>query len=189
MIVVVSGLPRSGTSLMMQMLAAGGLPVLTDGVRTADAHNERGYYEWEPVKQLPRNPGLIAEAEGKVVKVISSLLASLERTREYRVLFMIRPVKEIVRSQTEMIRTRGSVGAALTPETMAKTLETHRSQTLAWLASQPHITHITVEYKSLVEGPADESARIAAFLGLPLETAQMTAAVDASLWHQKWGEL
>src|SRR5208282_6368109 len=108
MITIVSGLPRSGTSLMMQMLVAGGLTVLSDGERKADTDNPKGYLEWERVKQLPKNPDLITEAEGKVVKVISQLLLSLPDGPEYSVLFMQRPLPEVLKSQDEMLRRRGN---------------------------------------------------------------------------------
>src|SRR5579885_3750093 len=104
MITIVSGLPRSGTSLMMQMLVAGGMSALTDGERKPDDDNPRGYYEWERIKLLPREPELIAEAEGKVAKVISQLLMSLPSGRDYRVVFMERALPEVVASQAEMIR-------------------------------------------------------------------------------------
>ncbi len=99
MITVVSGLPRSGTSLMMQMLAAGGMPLLTDWERKPDADNPRGYCEWEPVKLLPKQPERIDEAEGKAVKVITQLLMSLPEGRDYRVIFMERPLPEVLASQ------------------------------------------------------------------------------------------
>src|SRR3974390_1435088 len=108
MITIVSGLPRSGTSLMMQMLAGGGLNVLSDGERKADTDNPRGYLEWECIKQLPKNPSLIAEAEGKVVKIISQLLLALPDGYQYRVIFMQRPLPEIMKSQDEMLRRRGT---------------------------------------------------------------------------------
>src|SRR5882757_3968485 len=108
MITIVSGLPRSGTSLMMQMLAAGGVPVLSDGERRADVDNPRGYLEWERIKQLPQNPGCIAEAEGKAVKVISRLLLALPDGHEYRVIFMQRPLSEVLTSQEAMLRHRGT---------------------------------------------------------------------------------
>src|SRR5260370_20318317 len=108
MITIVSGLPRSGTSLMMQMLDAGGLPVLSDGERRADTDNPKGYLEWERIKQLPKDPSLIAEAEGKVVKVISQLILSLPSDHEYRIVFMQRPLPEALKSQEEMLRRRGN---------------------------------------------------------------------------------
>ena len=113
MIIIVSGLPRSGTSLMMQMLAAGGMPILSDGERKADTDNPKGYMEWERIKQLPKEPGLIAEGEGKVVKVISQLLLSLPPAYQYRVIFMQRPLPEVMASQDEMLRRRGTYDAAV----------------------------------------------------------------------------
>src|ERR1035438_2859225 len=104
MIAIVSGLPRSGTSLMMQMLDAGGLPVLSGGEPKAATANPKGYLEWERIKQVPKNPGLIAEAEGKVVKVISQLILSLPASHEYRIVFMQRPLPEVLRSQDEIDR-------------------------------------------------------------------------------------
>src|SRR5580704_4926692 len=111
MITIVSGLPRSGTSLMMQMLTAGGMPILSDGERKPDTDNPRGYLEWERIKQLPKDPGCIAEAEGKVVKVISLLLLSLPEGHEYRVIFMQRPLAEVLASQDVMMRNRGTANA------------------------------------------------------------------------------
>src|SRR6202043_1457862 len=108
MITIVSGLPRWGTSLMMKMLDAGGLPVLSDGERKADTDNPKGYLEWERIKQLPKDPSLIADAEGKVVKVISQLILSLPMGHEYRVVFMQRPLPEVLKSQDEMLRRRGN---------------------------------------------------------------------------------
>ena len=107
MITIVSGLPRSGTSLMMQMLESGGLPVLCDGERKADTDNPKGYFEWERIKQLPKDPSLIAEAEGKVVKVISQLILSLPADHDYRIVFMQRPLPEVLKSQDKMLRTPG----------------------------------------------------------------------------------
>jgi|GEM_PF-3729795 len=99
MITIVSGLPRSGTSPMMQMLAAGRMPILSDGERKADANNPRGYLEWERSKQLPQDPACIPEGEGKTVKVISRLLLALPEDHEYRVIFMQRPLPEVLASQ------------------------------------------------------------------------------------------
>lgn len=104
MITIVSGPPRSGTSLMMQMLVAGGMTPLADGRRQAEADNPRGYLEWEGIKQLPKDPNCIAEGEGKVVKVISRLLLSLPAGHEYRVIFTQRPLPEVLASQDRMRR-------------------------------------------------------------------------------------
>src|SRR5258708_29037533 len=103
MITIVSGLPRSGTSLMMQMLAAGGMPILSDGERRADSDNPRGYLEWERIKQLPKDPACIAEAEGKAVKVISQLLLSLPPGHDYRIVFMQRHLPEVLKHPHAML--------------------------------------------------------------------------------------
>src|SRR5271169_5346990 len=136
MITIVSGLPRSGTSLMMQMLAAGGLPVLSDGERVADADNPRGYLEWERIKLLPQQPACIAEAEDKVVKVISQLLFALPPGHDYRIIFMERPLPEIVASQAEMIRRRGTSGPKLADAALLAALQAHVNQVNSWLKNK-----------------------------------------------------
>src|SRR5271170_1908144 len=125
MITIVSGLPRSGTSLMMQMLGAGGFSVLSDGERKADTDNPRGYLEWERIKQLPKDPSVIAEAEGKVVKVISQLILSLPSGPDYRVVFMQRPLPEVLKSQDEMLRRRGNADSITDNSAMGEFFQRH----------------------------------------------------------------
>ena len=139
MITIVSGLPRSGTSLMMQMLAAGGMPILSDGERRADVDNPRGYLEWERIKQLPKDPGCIAEAEGKAVKVISQLLLSLPAQHEYRVIFMQRPLPEVMASQDEMLRRRGNFDPGEDNSVVARAFQDHLSDVYGWLNGKPHV--------------------------------------------------
>lgn len=184
MIIVVSGLPRSGTSLMMQMLAAGGLVPLTDGVRTADESNPRGYFEWEKAKELPRNPGLIAEAEGKVVKIISMLLLSLPQDRAYKVIFMERPIFEIAASQTAMIKRLGTNGS-VAPNALPRTLEAHLRQVKASFRSRPEMSICPVAYGDLVRDPRPGAEAVREFLGIKLDLAAMAAQVDRSLYRQK----
>src|SRR3979490_1093936 len=133
MITIVSGLPRSGTSLMMQMLAAGGLPILSDGERKADTDNPRGYLEWERIRQLPKETSLIAEAEGKAVKVISQLLLSLPSGFEYRVIFLRRPLAEVLASQDEMLRNRGTHNSHSDQGMISAAFEKHLKQVDSWL--------------------------------------------------------
>ncbi len=187
MIVVVSGVPRSGTSLVMQMLAAGGVPVLTDGERKADDDNPRGYYEWEPVKRLGREPALIAEAEGKAVKVISSLVSSLAPNHEYKVLLLRRPMQEVVASQTAMIRRLGAKPAALPEAAMAAALEAHFAQVSAWIGRQAFLTACAFDYHDLLAAPAIEAERVKQFLALDLDTAAMAAQVIPALHRQRSG--
>jgi len=185
MIYIVSGLPRSGTSLAMQMLTAGGVPVLTDGIRAPDANNPRGYYEWERIKQLAQDPGCIAEAEGKAVKVISSLLFALPPGHEYRVLFMMRPIEEVAASQATMIANLGTRGATLPVGAMVAALQSHRNHVVAWLRTRPEILTMQLDYHALVADPAPGAAEIAHFVDFPLDVGAMTEQVDPVLHRQR----
>jgi hypothetical protein len=185
MIIVVSGVPRSGTSLMMQMLDAGGVPMLTDGLREADEDNPRGYHEWEPAKCLPREPGRICEAEGKAVKVISSLLGALPYDHNYRVIFMRRPLTEVLASQAEMIRRRGTVGAPLAAAALTTALEAHLKHVTAWLSTRSLIEVCWVDYHRLLEEPLAEAERVSGFLQLRLDTRAMAQRVDRSLHRHR----
>jgi hypothetical protein len=184
-ITVVSGLPRSGTSLMMQMLSAGGMSVLTDGERQADTDNPRGYFEWERIKLLPKQPDCIAEAEGKVVKVISQLLFALPAGREYRVIFMQRPLPEVVASQAEMIRRRGTTGAPLPPAALIAGLGAHLNQVNAWLKDKSNISVHRVEHGEVLREPLRVSESIQHFLGYSLDVVAMSQQIDASLYRQR----
>jgi len=185
MITVVSGVPRSGTSLMMQMLAAGGMPILSDDLRPADKDNPRGYYEWEPAKRLLQEPAAIAQAEGKAVKAISSLLFALPPQFAYRIIFMRRPLVEIVRSQAAMIQRLGTAGAALGTEAMIAALTAHLRQAELWLSGQKFVTTCPVEYHMLLQDPTGEARRIAEFLGLPLDIEAMARAVAPALYRNR----
>jgi hypothetical protein len=184
-ITIVSGLPRSGTSLLMQMLAAGGMPALSDGERQADADNPRGYFEWERIKLLPRQPDCIAEAEGKVVKVISQLLFALPTGRDYRIIFIQRPLAEVVASQAEMIRRRGTTGAALTPAALMAGLGAHLNQVNAWLRDKANISVHRVEHHDVLREPLRISESIQQFLDFPLDVVAMSRQIDTSLYRQR----
>jgi len=184
-ITVVSGLPRSGTSLMMQMLAAGGMAVLSDGERQADTDNPRGYYEWERIKLLPREPGCIAEAEGKVVKVISQLLFALPLARDYKVIFMVRPLAEVVASQAEMIQRRGTTGPALPDAAMIAGLQAHLNQVRAWVKNKPNLTVCDIEYHALLREPRATAEAVQSYLERRLDTEAMAGQVDLSLFRNR----
>jgi len=184
-ITAVSGLPRSGTSLMMQMLAAGGLQVLTDSERQADADNPRGYYEWERIKLLPQQPNCMQEAEGKVVKVISQLLFALPPAHDYRIIFMQRPLAEVVASQSEMIRRRGTTGAALAPAALIAGLQAHLNQVNAWLRDKKNLSVYRVEHHKVLHDPLQVSESIQEFLECPLDVLAMSRQIDESLYRQR----
>jgi hypothetical protein len=170
---------------MMQMLAAGGMPVLSDGERRADDDNPRGYFEWERIKQLPREPECIAEAEGKVVKVISQLLFALPAGRDYRIVFMQRPLAEVVASQAEMIRRRGTTGAALPPAALIAGLTAHLNQVNAWLKDKTNVSVHRVEHHAVLREPLQTAESIQEFLNCSLDVVAMAKQVDPSLYRQR----
>ena len=185
MITIVSGIPRSGTSLMMQMLAAGGMPILGDGERAADADNPRGYLEWERIKQLPNDPACIAEAEGKVVKVISKLLLSLPPGHEYRVIFLQRPLSEVLASQDQMLRRRGTYKEGINPAAVEAAFEKHLRELDAWLASKDYVKSLQIPYHEILNRPQSIATRVADFLRMSLDVDAMVAQVDASLYRNR----
>ncbi|MBZ5719363.1 MAG: sulfotransferase [Acidobacteriia bacterium] len=185
MIAIVSGLPRSGTSLMMQMLAAGGMTILADGERRADADNPKGYLEWERIKQLPKEPALIAEAEGKVVKVISQLLLSLPADHEYRVIFMQRPLPEVMASQDEMLRRRGTYDPKVDTSAVISAFRDHLYEVHVRLNSQPNVKVLRLPYHDVLREPKATAEKIAQFLGVVLNTDAMAGQVDDTLYRQR----
>jgi predicted AlkP superfamily phosphohydrolase/phosphomutase/tetratricopeptide (TPR) repeat protein len=187
--VLVSGLPRSGTSLMMQMLEAGGMSIMTDRERVADASNPRGYYEWEAIKKIGAHPELLDDEKvaGRAIKCITMLLPKLPMKHDYKVIFMTRPVEEIFASQDEMMRRLGTKGANLEPDQLKRGLRAHTDEAGAWLRSAPHVKVLEVDYPTLVRDPAPQISRIVEFLGpdqLP-RSSEMTAAIDPSLHRKK----
>jgi hypothetical protein len=186
-IVVVSGLPRSGTSMMMRMLAAGGVTVLEDGVRTADVSNPNGYFEFEPVKELDKDGDLtwLPGARGKAVKIISLLLTWLPETYDYRVLFMHRDLDEILASQRAMLAKRGEPADGADDARMRQLYTSHLQQTERLLAGRRCFRTLHVQYRDVVTAPAAAAERVAGFLDLPLDRAAMATAVDAGLYRNR----
>ena len=185
-LVVVSGLPRSGTSMMMKMLEAGGIPPLQDNVRTADEDNPKGYYEFERVKKLPNDTAWMPEAVGKAVKIIALLLTKLPlKGYRYKVLFMRRDIEEIMKSQKQMLIRRGESTDKISDEEMITTYNRHLSEVLNFLEANSCFTVFFVNYNDLMRDPEDWVPRIAAFLGKEMDTAAMKAVVDPKLYRNR----
>jgi hypothetical protein len=184
MITIVSGLPRSGTSLAMQALAGGGMPVLTDRRREADANNPRGYFEFARVLRLGAgDTGWRADAEDRAVKITWPLLAALPADWNARVIWMQRPVAEIVASQARMLGRNGQ--RAEDAAVLMRAFAAMHAQARAWLAARRTLAVFDLNYHELVTQPATESARLAAWLGGELDVSAMTAAVDPTLWRER----
>ncbi|MBR5901173.1 sulfotransferase [bacterium] len=185
-ITVVSGLPRSGTSMMMKMLEAGGIPPLQDNIRTADEDNPKGYYEFERVKKLPKDTAWLPEAKNKAVKIIALLLTKLPlKGYRYRVIFMRRDIEEILASQKQMLIRRGEATDKISDEEMITTYHRHLSEVLAFLEANKCFSVFFVNYNDLMRNPEDWAPRIAAFLGKEMDAEAMKAVVDPKLYRNR----
>lgn len=183
-ITIVSGLPRSGTSLMMKMLEAGGLPPLIDQVRAADIDNPKGYYEYERVKQLPQDTAWLPEAEGKVVKMVSMLLYELPTNRNYQVIFMRRAMPEILASQKKMLLRRDK-DMIVDDVEMKELFEGHLKNITGWLKEQNHLNVLEIWYNDMMKQPGVEAKRVNTFLGGELNEVAMASVVDESLYRNR----
>jgi LPS sulfotransferase NodH len=184
-IVVVSGLPRSGTSMMMKMLQAGGLELVTDSIRNADDDNPNGYFEFERVKQMSAGDRTWLDgAMGKVVKVISALLEYLPSDCSYKIIFMEREIKEVLASQKKMLDHRKET-STISDEEMAEQYRAHLKAVKPWLARQPHMEVLYVGYNSMITDPEPLCLRVIEFLGLPLDLPKMLAVPNAQLYRNR----
>ena len=183
-VVIVSGLPRSGTSMMMQLLEAGGLPVLTDGERAADSDNPKGYYEFEPAKSRGDHRAWLDDAGGKVVKMVAQLLPNLPSGPKYRIVFMERPLEEVIASQDAMLDRLGRPQAGKRSN-LARTYAAQIEQVKRVLAQhEGHVSVLPIAYGRALAEPASVVAEISAFLGGVLDTEAAADAIDPSLRRQ-----
>jgi hypothetical protein len=184
-ITVVSGLPRSGTSMMMQALEAGGMPVLTDHIRKSDEDNPKGYYEFEPVKKTKTDSSWVPEAVGKVVKMVYRLLYDLPEGYEYRVVFMRRNIEEILLSQNIMLERSGQNSNDVSTEKLAEMFKRDLEKIESWISNQGNFSIISVDYKEMIESPIAQSQRVNGFLGGELDIEKMSLVVDPSLYRNR----
>lgn len=184
-VIIVSGLPRSGTSLMMQMLQAGGLSLLTDGVRQPDESNPQGYFELERVKMGKADLGWLESAPGRVVKVIHLLLTQLPVDRDYRVVLMVRHLDEVIASQRAMLQQQGRTFNALNDAAMAGIFGKQLVVVRQWLAAHPNFRVLEINHSEVITHPLVAAEKINDFLGGNLRTGEMAASVQPSLYRQR----
>jgi hypothetical protein len=184
-IIIVSGLPRSGTSMMMKMLESTGLKILTDNLRSADENNPKGYYEFEKVKQLKLGEfDWLSEARGRVVKVISSLLEYLPNQYQYQIIFMRRNMDEVLSSQRQMLVRDGKQDKA-SDEKLAELYENHLKKIETWLEQQPNMSTLYISYNQILLDPEPDLNRINQFLGRDLDIKLMLQVVDQNLYRER----
>jgi len=182
-IIIVSGLPRSGTSLMMQMLENGGVELVTDGIRTADADNPKGYYELEQVKSIQRDASWLPRTRGKAVKMVSQLLYGLPSSERYRIIFMERDFDEMLASQEKMLQRLGKPAVARDQIERAYTL--HLQRLREWLQRQANMRVLHVSYNDLLAEPRRQAERVREFLGVDADIENMAQTVDPSLYRNR----
>lgn len=185
-VVLVSGLPRSGTSMAMKMLAAGGLEVVADGIRTADEDNPRGYFEDERVKALgeSRDKGWLRAARGRAVKVISYLLKDLPADNNYKVIFLRRDLREVLASQEKMLERRNEESGS-SDQQMLEIFESHLWRVDYLFKHAAHFERLDLRYAEVVAEPRRAAERINAFLGGRLDVEKMVEAVDPQLYRNR----
>ena len=185
-IIVVSGLPRSGTSLMMMMLDAAGIPPMQDHVREADLDNPKGYYEYERVKKLPDgDTKWVGEAKGKAVKVITMLLEHMPSKHKYDVILMRRDIEEILASQRKMLERRGEDPDKVSDQEIGQLFEKHFNHVYHWIQKQKNIRFVEVSYNQLLSSPEEEISKVNHFLGGKLDENAMLAKIDPDLYRQR----
>jgi len=184
-VTIVSGLPRSGTSLMMQALNTGGLPVLTDHMRKSDEDNPQGYFEFEPVKKTKTDPSWVADAEGKAVKMVYSLLYDLPNEYEYRVIFMRRHMHEVLASQRTMLKRSGRQGANIPEHKLADFFNKDLEKITQWVHCQDNFSMISIRYDDMVKSPLPACHQVHEFLGIDLNEDKMASVVNPSLYRNR----
>lgn len=184
-IVIVSGLPRSGTSMMMEMLEKGGLQVLTDQVRKPDEDNPKGYYEYERVKQLPEDTEWLKKAKGKAVKVLGELIKHLPKGYDYKVVFMERNLEEIIESQTKMLKRKGEDPDDISKEELRETFKNYRKILKQQISSHPGMEVIYVNYNDIMSHPEPVVDSISAFFDGKLDTDGMLSVIDEELYRNR----
>ena len=188
-VIVVSGLPRSGTSMMMRMLRAGGVELLADGIRTANEDNPHGYFEFEPVKALDKGGDTtwLADTKGKAVKIISYLLSYLPGDYRYKVIFMLRDLDEILASQKKMLIRRGKESGSESDVEVKIALQKHVQVVRSALDHKDNFEVLYVNYSDAIRNPRDVAAQIIEFLGYDLKIDEMVASVDPGLYRNRAG--
>ena len=184
-IIIVSGLPRCGTSMMMQMLEAGGNLPMTDHIRKADEDNPKGYYEFEKVKKIKEDASWLESCYGKAFKMVSALLYYLPNDKRYKVIFMKREMAEMLASQNKMLQRKGQNSDTISDEEMSKKLHKHLRKVEEWLANQNNIDVIYINYNDVINNSYENAQLVNQFVNGRLDVEKMAGSVKTSLYRQR----
>ena len=184
-VILVSGLPRTGTSMMMKAIHAGGIESIVDNIRKADEDNPKGYYEFEPVKKTKEDASWLNDALGKVVKMVYRLLYDLPAEFQYRVVFMRRDIKEVLASQNKMLERSGKSGGGISDEQMEALFAAELAKCEKWLAEQPNFSVLSVVHRDMINDAATQVQKINDFLDGGLDTEAMASTVDPALYRNR----
>jgi len=184
-VILVSGLPRTGTSMMMKAIHAGGIESIVDNIRKADEDNPKGYYEFEPVKKTKEDASWLNDASGKVVKMVYRLLYDLPAEFQYRVVFMRRDIKEVLASQNKMLERSGKSGGGISDEQMEALFAAELAKCEKWLAEQPNFSVLSVVHRDMINDAATQVQKINDFLDGGLDTEAMASTVDPALYRNR----
>ena len=184
-VILVSGLPRTGTSMMMKAIHASGIEPIVDNIRKADEDNPKGYYEFEPVKKTKEDASWLNDAPGKVVKMVYRLLYNLPAEFQYRVVFMRRDIKEVLASQNKMLERSGRSGGGISDEQMEALFAAELAKCEKWLAEQPNFSVLSVVHRDMINDAATQVQKINDFLDGGLDTEAMASTVDPALYRNR----
>ncbi len=184
-ITIVSGLPRSGTSMMMKILEVGGMEIVTDNIRKADEDNPHGYYEYEKIKEIKEDTAWLKETRGKAFKMISQLLYDLPSNESYKVIFMKRNMNEILASQKKMLKSRGNNKDEISDEKMREFLDKHLSKIMEWMDERKYMDVLYINYNDILENPDEQIKILNQFLNDKLNAEKAVNAIDKSLYRNR----
>jgi len=184
-IIVVTGLPRSGTSLMMQILQSMGIKLFIDKHRAPDQSNPKGYFEHELVKTIERNNFWIKDAKGKAIKIVSPLLMYLPVNINYKIIFMNRLLDEIIQSQERMLSERGKENNTINSEVLKQIFIKDLNLSRKWIAKQSQSKYLEISHSKLLENPKPELEKIKTFLDIPIDLRSTIKVIDKKLYQAK----
>lgn len=187
-LIIVSGLPRSGTSLLMQMLNAGGIPILYDLDRPPDNDNPLGYFEYKRIKNLPeiKDVSWLESYKGYAVKIVSPILSQISISFPAKIIFLLRPLTEVIMSQRKMIQQQENMSTKLIePNKLQSIFEKHINQTLKILSQNPFLSVLKIDFPKIFINPEQTIEEIDRFLDGNLDRIKMKTAIQPELYRNK----